>query len=445
MTSAVCVQSNFKEPRAYAENIRRTNPRPSCGILRGMKTEALVAADDNALRRRAEETGDRLRSAVDSLLTELGRRGLRDQRSMQGALKLSQSAISRLVSSVRSGDSLATLSSIPGPEALRQMVKGASQSGVDRDCIERVESAVAGLQDFLDSEIGDRTTLDAVLSDWVHESRGAFELRHKAAAFKSMSALRGVQAEMILNAGIVYPSAGNADAHDCIGIDALLGCKRIRPSGTLRLFGSYLAPEGASFTVSSLQGAAIGSMQDMLLPEFSTVPPEHIETQHHGQYLETTIRELPLGKGADRGEDLVCAQLYRGVHRARRGAGAPSSGVGGQAEPPSGYYVVDALLHDDVWPGVQPELRLFDTVVRGITHPDNATRLGDRLDMLESVHSLGRGPEAFRLPEFPAYPEIIRQTCAQVGWDPRRLRGFRCKVRYPIYGSQIGLAFSLPT
>lgn len=413
-------------------------------MLRAMGSEALATLSDAALRRRAEETGDRLRSAVDSLLTELGRRGMRDQRSIQGALKLSQSAISRLVSSVRSGDSLATLSSIPGPEALRQMVKGASQSGVDRDCIERVEGAVAGLQDFLDSEIGDRGTLDAVLSDWVQESRATFELRHKAAAFKSMSALRGVQAEMILNAGIVYPSASNADVHDCIGIDALLRCRRIRPSGVLRLFGSYLAPEGASFAVSGLKGDAILSMQDMLLPEFSTVPAAHIETKHHGQYLETTVRELPLGKGADRGEDLVCAQLYRGVHRAWRGEGAPSSGVGGQAEPPAEYYVVDALLHDEVWPDALPELRLFDTVVRGITHPDNGSRQGDRLDMLESVQSLGRGPEAFRIPEFSAYPELIRQTCAQVGWDPLRLRGFRCKVRYPIYGSQIGLAFKLP-
>jgi hypothetical protein len=408
-----------------------------------MDAETRTMETDGGLRRRAEEIGDTLRSAVDSLLGELGQRGLRDQRSIQGALNLSQSAVSRLVSSVRSGDSLATLTSIPGPEALRQMLKGASRSGVDRAFLDKVETAVTALQAFLDAEVGDRGALEALLSEWVHESRGAFELRHKAAAFKAMSALRGVQAEMILNCGIVHPSARDG-VYDCIGIDALLGCRRIRPSGVLRLYGSHLAPEGAKFTVSGLGGHTIESMPDMLLPEFSTIPAAEIETTRHGKFIETTVRGLPLAKGPERGGDLVCAQLYGGLQRARRGEGPPSSGIGGQAEPPAEYFLVDALLHDDVWPDARPELRVYDTVVRGITHPDDPARQGDRLDMLETVHTLGRGPDAFRIPEFSRYPELIRQVCAQVGWDANKLRGFRCRVRYPIYGAQIGLAFALP-
>ena len=398
---------------------------------------------DAALRRRAEETGDGLRNAVEALLSELAGRGMRDQRAIQNALSLSQSAISRLVSSVRSGDSLATLSSIPGPEALRQMVKGATSSGVDRACVERLEQAVSGLESFLDSAVGDRGTLEAVLSDWVHESRSTFELRHKAAAFKAMSALRGVRADMTLNCGIVHPSAGSTDVYDCIGIDALLGCRRMRPNGLLRMFGSNLAPEGAGSRVTNLAGAPITAMPDMLLPAFSTIPVEHIVTTHHGQFIETTVRELPLGNGADRGGDLVCAQMYRGLQRARRGNGPPSSGIGGQAEPPSEYFLVDTLLHEDVWPGARPELRVYDTVVRGITHPDDPSRQGDRLDLIESMQVLGVGPDAFRIPEFPRYGELVRSVCAAAGWDASKLRGFRCRVRYPIYGSQIGLAFPL--
>ncbi len=121
----------------------------------------------------------------------------------------------------------------------------------------------------------------------------------------------------------------------------------------------------------------------------------------------------------------------------------PTSGVGGQAEPPAEVYVVDALLHDDVWPDAKPELRIYDTVVRGITHPDNPMRQGDRLDMLESVQFLGRGPHALRMAEFARYPELVATVCEQAGWDASRLRVFRCRVRYPIYGSQIGLAFPL--
>ncbi len=80
-----------------------------------------------------------------------------------------------------------------------------------------------------------------------------------------------------------------------------------------------------------------------------------------------------------------------------------------------------------------------------MTHPDDEARQGDRLDLIESVHSLGTGPEAFRIPEFARYPELIRSLCATLGWDAGKLRGYRCKVRYPIYGCQINLAFPLRT
>jgi hypothetical protein len=83
-------------------------------------------------------------------------------------------------------------------------------------------------------------------------------------------------------------------------------------------------------------------------------------------------------------------------------------------------------------------------VVRGITHPDNPLRQGDRLDMQETVVFLGRGLSAFRIAEFPRYTELIQHACDKLGWDTRRLRGFRCKIRYPLYGCQIGLAFPLP-
>ena len=282
-----------------------------------------------------------------------------------------------------------------------------------------------------------------MLSDWVHESRATFELRHKAAAFKAMSALRGVRADMVLSGAIIHPSASSTDVYDTIAIDALLGCRRVRPSGMLRLFGSHPEPEGSRFTVTNLGGKPIAAMPDMLLPEFSTIPIDSIRTTHHGQFFETTVSELPLGKGLDPGEDLICAQMYRGLHRARRGDGPPTSGIGGWAEPPSEYFLVDALLHEDVWPDAKPETIVYDTVVRGMTHPDNQARQGDRLDLIENVQSLGVGPEAFRIPEFARYPELIRSLCATLGWDAGKLRGYRCKVRYPIYGSQINLAFPL--
>lgn len=404
------------------------------------------APTDQQLRRRAESVGRSLQSSVAALIQQLQAGGARDQKAMQAALQLSQSAVSRLISSVRQGDPLATMCSIPGPEALRQMLKGASRTGADTACLRSVEAAVAEFEQFVDAEIGDRTTLDAVLSDWVRESRATFELRHKAAAFKAMSALRGVQAELVFSTGILHPTA-DPGRHDCIGLDGVLGCRRTRPSGALHLFGYTLVPEAGQLRITSLDGRAPAGLLDMMLPAFSSVPAETVHTSLHGGTMQTTVHGLPLGRSRPEGADLVCAQRLHGVHRARRAHaedGAPTAGLGGQAEPPAACYVVDALLHDDVWPGVEPELRLFDTVVRGVAHPDDDARSADRLDMLETVQYLGRGPDAFRMPEYPRYAELVTHACEAAGWDVARLRGYRCTVRYPVYGAQIGLSFQLP-
>ena len=188
--------------------------------------------DDLALRRRAHAVGEELQRTVQALLAELGQRGAHDQRALQSALDLSQSAVSRLLSSVRGSDPLATLASIPGPEALHSMLRGAARSRIEADTLAALKAAVAGFEHFIAADIGDRGALEALLSEWAQESRPAFEARHKAAAFKAMSALRGVKADLVLNAGIIVPSR-EAGRFSSIGVDALIGCGRDRKSTRL--------------------------------------------------------------------------------------------------------------------------------------------------------------------------------------------------------------------
>jgi hypothetical protein len=388
--------------------------------------------------------GAELQAALTALLGSLEQAGARDQKSFQSALHIGQSAVSRLLSAVRSGDPLTTLVAIPGPIVLKQMLQGAASSGLDKQCLARATQAVRAFESFVDQEFGDRAALDAVLSEWVIESHAGFDLRHRAVAYKSAAALRGVQADLVLSTGIVYPSQTGTDRHDGLGIDILLGCRRLKPSGLLRLNFSTMTKDQTRYKPLSLSGQAVEDVKDLLVPAFSTVQPSQISTLRQELLTQTSVAGLPLGKSQGRGHDMVHAQVYQGMHRARRGEGKPTSGMAAHAEPPTECCVIDALLHEDVWPDIQPEVRIFDTVIRGIAHPDDPSRNGDRLDRGESVQALGRGPDAFRLPEFSAYPDLIRHACEARGWDANKLRGYRVKVRYPVYGSQIGLAFRLP-
>jgi hypothetical protein len=404
------------------------------------------AADeaDFALRQRAEAVGSALRGALAELVQAVESGGARDQRDYQSVLHIGQSAVSRLLAAVRSGDPLTTLVSVPGGSVLGQMLQGAARSRLDRDLVNRASAAVRAFEDFVDREFGDRASLDIVLGEWVLESRAQLESRQRAMAYKTMAALRGVQADLVLSAGILVPSGTDAGLHDGLAIEALLGCRRLKPSGVLRLNFQSMASDLAQHRPQSPAGQDADGLAGLLLHPHSTVRPEQISSVRQQRLIQTTVHGLPLSRQQGPGQDIVHARVYHAAHRARRGDGGPTSGMAAHAEPPTACCVIDALLHDDVWPGVVPEPLCYDTVVRGIAHPDDPARAGDRIELHEKPQFLGHGPEAFRLPEFSGYPALIREVCAARDWDPARLRGWRLKVPYPIYGAQLALAFRLP-
>lgn len=399
---------------------------------------------DFALRQRAEAVGSALRSALAELVQAVESGGARDQRDYQSVLHIGQSAVSRLLAAVRSGDPLTTLVCVPGRSVLGQMLQGAARSRLDRDLVARASAAVQVFEDFVDREFGDRASLDIVLGEWVLESRAQLELRQRAMAYKTMAALRGVQADLVLSAGILVPSRTAPGLHDGLAIEALLGCRRLKPSGVLRLNFQSMASDLAQHRPRSPAGQETDGLAGLLLHPHSTVRAEQISSVRQQRLIQTTVHGLPLSRQQGPGQDIVHARDYHAAHRARRGDGGPTSGMAAHAEPPTACCVIDALLHDDVWPGVVPEPLCYDTVVRGIAHPDDPTRAGDRLELHEQAQFLGHGPEAFRLPEFSGYPALIREVCAARDWDPARLRGWRLKVPYPVYGAQLALAFQLP-
>jgi hypothetical protein len=111
---------------------------------------------------------------------------------------------------------------------------------------------------------------------------------------------------------------------------------------------------------------------------------------------------------------------------------------------PTQTLILDVLLHEDVWPGCEPELVVYDTVVRGVANPNDASRNFDRLDVAESIEFLGRGAANFWAAEVEDYPRLIEYACGKLGWDAEKFRGYRCRIRYPIYGSQVCMSFTPP-
>ena len=98
-------------------------------------------------------------------------------------------------------------------------------------------------------------------------------------------------------------------------------------------------------------------------------------------------------------------------------------------------------MHEDLYSGQDPALRLYDASFEGVASPNDPTRDIDQIDMIESITSLGKGVRGFRSSEIGRYGELVGHVLERTGFDGSRMRGYRCRVDYPLYGSQVVMMF----
>ena len=80
----------------------------------------------------------------------------------------------------------------------------------------------------------------------------------------------------------------------------------------------------------------------------------------------------------------------------------------------------------------------------GVANVNDPTRDIDRLDLAETITPLGTGTAKFRTADVPNYSDLLQTTCAKLKWNGDSFRGYRCAIDYPIYGSQVAIAFHPP-
>ena len=149
------------------------------------------------LEARITEVGTELGASLNLVLDALAE-GRRGPQVLARALGLDKVLTSRLLKAARSRDPMAVAYHAPGPEPLRRFVKAARKRDVEGAIAERAERAVADFETLIREDIGDRSALDAMISAWLPEAREVFELRRRQTAFKALSQLKGVSAEVNL-------------------------------------------------------------------------------------------------------------------------------------------------------------------------------------------------------------------------------------------------------
>jgi len=337
---------------------------------------------------------------------------------------------------------MSALHRFPGPEPLRRVLREASKLGIDDALIADAQAAVDEFAKLIQDELGDRGALDAIVSTWIPEARRDFEVKWKQSAYKAMSQLKGVRAEAIMATAIVKPSD---DTHrlDLVWVSGLIGLQRLRPGASVKLATRRMGPRLEGRHPATLDGRAIEGLHDAVLEEFSTKPLPEVQVHQLGDVVHYTLQSSGFGPADAR--DIVLAEVNYGEMPRQYDAGDGRKGfVFAEASLPAKQIQFDAIVHQEVFKGSDAQLRIYDTALDGVADVNDRSRDLDQLDLLESVDALGTSVERIGSTCVPRYGSMIRHVIDRLGWNRHAFRIYRCKIDYPIYGSQLALCFNLP-
>ncbi|MFT5058388.1 MAG: hypothetical protein ACI89E_001161 [Planctomycetota bacterium] len=355
-------------------------------------------------------------------------------------LGLNRATASKVLSSTAKRDPLALLHGIPGPEPLRSLLAAASTRGVADSLIQTAARAVERFDHLILNDAGTRGTLDAAISSALPSVREKLELTSKYSIFKGMSQLKGAQAETWLGTAVLKPSTVDPLRHDLTWLTGAFGVQRLRSEVTISF--SYRSFTGNE-TCSAENEVSADSFSSVPMNQFCSNPPAPVLTQRVGEQIHYTLPGDSMGRLAH--SDMIVVD----DHPAAMGRYARPEPHGRSSlfvEPafPVALVVFDLLLHKDAFPGVEPELVLYDTGTRGIANVNDKSRDVDLVHMEEQLEFLGTGLASFQCEEVPRYGEMLAHMSRKLDWDLGDYRGYRVKIQYPVYGWQASIAFSPP-
>lgn len=362
-------------------------------------------------------------------------------------LQIDRILAQRLLAALNKKDPLATAHAMPGPGPLERVINAARKRGATPESISASAQAVRAFEQLIKSHGGDRSGLDAIIAASLPEVRATFETVAKQWMYRGARQLKGIDAEVQAHTYFLHPGS-NPARHDTVCIRSYLGLRRVRPAANLKLgvHSEVSAPLPGHTPPSTLDDRQITDLNDLLLREFCSGPSVQLTLRHSGNNVHYLL-DWQNAVGHSSSRDIVIAELRRNLYRRCRTAEDQRTKVGivdGLVIPAKVFYC-DMLLHEDVYPGVDPRLRILELGEHGYAEVNDESRDVDVLDVNENIAPLGWGIDSFRAADIPNYIELLNHVCNKLGWDPKKFRGYRARIQFPMYGTQIQLAFELPS
>jgi len=345
---------------------------------------------------------------------------------------------------INAPDPFASLNHLPGQQGIDLALNAFQKSGIAKDAIAHVRTALARLEKVVDLHAGDRDHFELTL-----ESVGIFEREHRLdsgreLAFRGNSMIWGIQARTRFCAAFFAPSADQSETVNVVQVAGLIGFRRLRPSARWRLFRLQLHDDMGGLLPKAKIPEEINSSAPesapLILSEFCSPNMPPIESVMTPEGQEFILPGGPIGNQAS--FDCFFGYIARGLPAYRAPMNEFAS-IGAPITLPVEVLVFDLILHRDLPMATAPVVEVYGFPHGGVESPAAQT-IHNLLPISQEPVSLPGNPPALATPLVPRYSQIAARVYERMGWKPSDFRGLRVEIPYAPMSSRVVMKWGLP-
>jgi len=233
---------------------------------------------------------------------------------------------------------------------------------------------------------------------------------------------------------------------DGIEVSLRTGVRRLRPSAPVVLFSVNLhRDETQGPWMEPLDPAAdAGDPMSFVLPGFSSPERPAVELHRRGSHVMFALPEEI--DSAQRSVTVASAYIIRHgwvTHRLEEKEWESRTYL---LHYPCRQLVRDLYVREDLYFGSEPNVRLEFPGPAGVgqgTYRDKLSRMNE-LDMTVTIENLGAGAHAAAVEGIPGYEPLLLHAFDAAKLDPKRFRGYRVRLMYPVPMIGMGWWIRLP-
>lgn len=323
---------------------------------------------------------------------------------------------------------------LPGDAAMDLFVDALQTSGGTPDSVQHVRQVISDFRESIETQIGDRSTLEIVL-DSIPGQQGNRFLNSRKMVFRGNSGIYGVQARARVQTAFFLPSEIDPDLIDIALVAGWIDFRRLRRDAKWVLFRHSFhesATMGRSRT-EPLDPWDQGTSGLNLLREFCSDPAPLLRSTRVGDEMFYQVYDGPLGNAGV----FTCfmGSITRGAGRKLVLSPEEIGRVGAMISAPVENIQFDLFIHRDIQLRAAPSVE----VVSGLTSVVNPLET-DLLPLEEQIEPLRcdlHGATAVESPLLPSYSRIFSWVCKTLRLPPTDFDGHRYLVKYPPFPSTI--------